>query len=122
MKLLLAIVFLIVAEGYALAQVIVDLNKGQLQWQWVQGTGGLASEFHVKCGSASGSYSKITVLVGSTVRTANIKDVITGSGIWYCVVTGANKYGESGNSNEVPFDGGVGVSSSPTNLTIPPQP
>lgn len=116
--LLLALVLLPQLVG---AQIIaIDLNRAQLQWQWVQGTGGLVAEFHVKCGSATGNYTKVTVLVGSAVRATPIKDVITGSGNWFCTVSAVNQYGESANANEVNFAAGA-TPSSPTSVTVTAQ-
>ena len=106
------------------AQVIaVDMNKAKLMWDWTQGAApndGTPDEFRVKCGGVSGTYTKITVVVGSAVRELPVKSAITGSGDWFCVVTAANQFGESGPTNEVPFVAGVGPSS-PTNLVIQAQ-
>lgn len=106
--------------GQAMAQVIsVDINRAKLSWTWTQGTGGLASEFRVKCGQTTGVYTRTTI-VAYPATIANVKDVITGNGNWFCAVTAANSFGESGLSNEVPFVAGAAPSSIPV-LTIQAQ-
>ena len=120
MKYLLAGIFIIFAEGYALAQTIsVDLSKANFNWTWTQGTGGPATEFHVKCGSATNTYTRVTT-VAPTARSLPVKDGITGSGNWYCAVSAVNQYGESANSNEVFFSAGAGPSA-PTNFGVSAQ-
>lgn len=106
----------------AIAQTVlsVDITKAKLSWQWSQGPAGPASEFRVKCGAASGAYTKTTVLVDPAARTAPVLSVIAGPGKWFCAVSAANPYGESGSSNEVTFDAGS-VPVAPTNATITAQ-
>jgi len=99
--------------------VSVDINRAKLSWTWAQGTGGLASEFRVKCGQTSGAYTNTTVVPYPTL-TINVKDAITGNGNWFCAVTAANSFGESGASNEVPFVAGAAPSNSPV-LSIQAQ-
>lgn len=115
-----AIIILAISLLFAaplLAQpIIVDLNRAQLAWQWSKGTGSDVNEFRVKCGQSSGAYTKVTVYPNPAQRTAQVRDVIAGSGVWYCIVTAANQYGEAA-SNEVPFDAGA-APSSPFNLQV----
>lgn len=96
----------------------VDLNLAQLEWTWVKGappTDGLPDEFLVKCEKPTGE-SKITSMM-AIARAAPIRQVITGSGDWFCVVTAKNKFGESGVSNQVFFAAGA-TPSSPTGVKV----
>lgn len=99
--------------------VSVNINKAKLVWDWTQGTGGTADEFRVKCGQTSGTYTKITS-VAPTLRELAVSTAIAGNGNWFCVVTAANSFDESGPSSEVPFVAGVGPSS-PSNLRLQAQ-
>jgi hypothetical protein len=38
----------------------------------------------------------------------NLVDLLPKSGLHYCAMAGANKYGEGPLSNEIPFDAGAG--------------
>ena len=116
---ILAITMGLAAEAAAQSVVAVDINRAKLRWQWVQGAppaDGTPDEFRVKCGQASGNYTRTTVVAYPTLEVA-VKTAITGSGNWFCVVTAANQFGESGNSNELPFAAGA-VPSGPSSLTI----
>lgn len=107
------------ASANAQTQLVVNLATATLKWDYTQGAN-LATEFRVKCGSASNNYTRTTVIPDITVRTVSIRSVIGGSGVWFCRNFSANKYGESAGSNEVNFDGGDSPSTGPSNLT--PQP
>jgi hypothetical protein len=97
----------------AAQSVSVDINRAKLAWTWTAATGsGAPSEFRVKCGQSSGSYTKTTIVSDSALRSIDIKTVIGGQGNWFCVVSAANSFGESGNSNEVPFVAGAAPSGS----------
>jgi len=89
-------------------------------WNFTQGTGGAATEFRMKCGNTSNTYTKITVIANAAAREMNVKDAISGNATWFCAVFAANQYGESGPSNEVNFVAGV-TPSSPTSLVIQAQ-
>lgn len=121
-KILLAILFVGVMAGSVSAQttIAVDIAKAKLAWDWTQGTGGVPTEFRVKCGAASGVYTKITTIADPAARSANIRDVITGSGNWFCAVSAANQFGESANSNEVFFAAGA-APLAPTNARVSAQ-
>lgn len=119
-KLILASLLLLLASPAYAQTISVDINRAKIAWDWAQGTGGVPTEFRVKCGNATGVYTKITVLAGIAVREANVRDVITGSGNWFCAVSVANQFGESAMSNEVPFSAGA-APSSPTNTRVTAQ-
>ncbi len=76
----------------------------------------MPDQFNVKCGTASKTYTKTTV-ISAAVQTANVDLVINGFGTWFCVVTASNGFGESGPTNEVSFLAGA-IPVSPTNLVI----
>lgn len=116
----LGLVMAAVGIAHAQTSVSVDINKAKLAWTWAQGTGGPADGFNVKCGTASKTYSKTTV-VGPAVRDIAVNSAITGLGTWFCVVTAFNGTGtsmlESGPTNEVSFLAGA-IPVNPTSLTI----
>ena len=107
------------ASSVQAQSVSVDINRAKLSWTWAQGAGGAATEFRVKCGQTSGVYTRTTIVAHPTMS-VNVKDAITGNGNWFCVVTAANSFGESGASNEIPFVAGAAPSNSPV-LTIQAQ-
>jgi len=115
------------------AQDNIPYAGGGLQWNWVPGTApnnGTPTEYHLHCGTVSGSYTMPIVVVRpvapSTVppRSINLSQFLPGpSGIvYYCTVTAYNPLSvppESDPSNEYPFVAvGAGNASiaAPTNL------
>lgn len=93
--------------------VSVDINRAKLTWTWTSAVGsGAPTEFRVKCGQFPSLYTKTTIVSDPAVREIAVKAVIGGQGNWFCVVTAANSFGESGNSNEVPFVAGAAPSGS----------
>lgn len=94
-------------SGPAFAQVLiaVDIERQSLAWD-APTTGGAVGEYSVKCGPASGNYTKITP-VSPPATTLPVKDGIDGLGAWFCVVTASNQFGESGPSNEISFEAGM---------------
>jgi hypothetical protein len=60
------------------------------------------TDYKIYCGKSPGSYT-ITKNTG-IVTIYNAIDIPLTTGVWYCVVTVFNKYGESGYSNEKMFD------------------
>ena len=72
----------------------------------VQGTGGIATEFRLKCGAISKTYTFTKIIPDPAARTIPLSQVVTTVGKYFCAVTAANQYGESGASNEVFFDAG----------------
>ena len=111
---------LFTSPAWAQTTLAVDINRAMLSWEWTPSTGGAVSEFRVKCGTVTGSYSKITILADQAARTMPVKNAIAGAGTWFCVATAANPFGESGPTNEVTFDAGV-VPVSPANLSVQVQ-
>lgn len=122
MRLIIIVFAALIIASIAEAQttISVDINKAKLAWDWTQGSGGTPTEFRVKCGTATGNYTKVTTIADPAARQANVKDVITGSGNWFCAVSAANSFGESGNSNEVPFAAGA-APLAPTNARVTAQ-
>lgn len=55
------------------------------------------------CGRSSHIYT-ITKPTGNLAVEYKVSDIPLTGGMWYCVVTASNKYGESGYSNEKGFD------------------
>ncbi len=108
-KLLMAIsVFMVLANAYpakAQTMISVSMKNSRLEWKWDLGTGGPAEAFRVKCGKASGDYTKITVVTADT-RSVPVAQAIDGYGQWYCTVSAINSFDESGNSNEITFNAG----------------
>ena len=105
---LLVLLVSIAVPALAPAQqsVSVDITKATLSWTWTQNGGSAVTEFHAKCGAATGVYSKTTILSDPATRAHPIQDLIAGPGEWFCVVTAANAFGESGPSNEIHFFAG----------------
>jgi hypothetical protein len=87
----------------------VDLNKATINWTFTPGAGsGVQEKFEVRCGQTTGVYTKVTTYAASAVS-GNIRDVITGSGNWFCVVAAMNTLSEV-RSTETPFVAAVGLS------------
>ncbi len=86
-------------------KVAVNIDKAALYWTW-DGTTDFPTEFRCKCGNSPGNYTKITVIADPAARQCPVKTAIGSSGDWFCVVTAANLYGESGPTNEVFFSAG----------------
>lgn len=61
------------------------------------------TNYTLYCGRTSRVYT-ITKPTGSLATEYKVIDVPLTNGMWYCVVTASNKYGESGYSNEKGFD------------------
>ena len=106
----------------AWAQTIlnVDITRARLSWNWTQGTGGAAAEFRIKCGPTAGTYTSTTVLADPAARSVPVQQVVSGPGTYFCIVTAANQFGESGPSNEVPFVAG-NAPAAPSGLQITAQ-
>lgn len=104
---ILALVSVLLAGSPAFAQVLiaVDIERQSLAWD-APTTGGAVGEYRVKCGPATGNYTKVTP-VPAPATTLPVKDGIDGLGAWFCVVTAANQFGESGPSNEISFEAGM---------------
>mgnify|MGYP001607418286 CR=1 FL=1 len=115
--LFIAIVMCSVEFGLAQTTISVDIDKATLSWAWTQGIGGAVSEFRMKCGQTTGVYTKVTALADPAARSTPVKTAIAGPGNWFCAVTAANQFGESGLSNEIAFAAG-NVPMAPTGLQI----
>ncbi|HTH63247.1 MAG TPA: hypothetical protein VL563_01090 [Gemmatimonadales bacterium] len=103
----------------AFAQTGVDLDKATFAWDWTQGTGGAVTEFRIKCGPSVGVYPNVTVIPNPAARTFPVKSAIAGAGVYHCILTAANQYGESLPTNDVFFAAGVTPSSS-SNFRVTP--
>lgn len=123
MKRLIAALTLAIVGGAApvAAQttIAVDITKATLAWTWTQGTGGAVEEFRVKCGPSSGTHTT-THLAPPAARSVPVLTVVPAPGVYFCVVTAANQFGESAPTNEVAFNAGT-VPLAPTNLEIRAQ-
>lgn len=121
-RLALLLIALLVGPAAASAQAVisVDIAKARLAWSWAQGTGGAVAEFRVKCGPATGTYTSTTVIADPAARSVPIQQVVSGPGAYFCAVTAANQFGESGPSNEVPFAAG-NVPAAPSGFQITAQ-
>jgi hypothetical protein len=109
----------VLTPAVALAQTGVDLDKATFAWDWTQGTGGAVTEFRIKCGPAVGSYPNVTVVANPAARSFPVKSAIGGAGVYHCILTAANQYGESPPSGEVFFAAGV-TPSTPSNFRVTP--
>lgn len=110
----------------ALAQTVtLDLNRAVLVWDWTKGATpnvntGDVERFDVKCGRQSGVYSSTSPVNDPLSRSVKISQILNGSGQWFCVLSAVNRYGASGNSNEVSFDVGA-APASPANVRVQAQ-
>lgn len=103
--------------------VVVDLNKASLAWEWAKGqppNDGDPESFLAKCGKVQGVYNVQTPISDPTARTVSLRSILNGQGKWFCVVAATNRYGQSGNSNEVSFDAGA-VPADPTGAKVQAQ-
>jgi hypothetical protein len=108
------------APAHAQTTVVVDITKAKLVWAWAQGNGGPVEKFNIKCGPTTGAYSILVSLPTPAARAIPISTVVTAPGTYFCVVSAANQFGESGNSNQVSFAAGVGPVT-PSGLVIQAQ-
>ena len=106
------------AASYAQGQVVViDLTRAKLSWVWAPGPGAVvANGFNVKCGTATGTYTRITNVANVATTTVDVKSAIAGNGNWFCVVAPhvqtASGPLEGAGSNEVNFFAAVAPSGS----------
>jgi hypothetical protein len=86
----------------------VNLKRGIIKYTWTEGVDGPATELRLKCGPNSGQYTftRIITPVAST-GTIALTELLPKSGLWYCAIAGANKFGEGPLSAELPFDAGA---------------
>lgn len=117
-KLLLSLLLILAASTIANAQTTIAVNINTAVLQWNAPTGGAApTEYRVKCGTAAGTYTLPPAVVQAPTTSVPVKSAIPSSGNYFCVVSAANQFGESPNSNEVVFQAGD-VPLAPTNLVI----
>ncbi len=90
----------------AQSSLTVDIQKASFNWLWNQSSGGSVSEFRIKCGPTSGNYTAVHTIVNPAARSEPVLNVVNTPGKYFCVITAANQFGESGRSNEVEFDAG----------------
>jgi hypothetical protein len=105
--LIVSLVLLFATPAFAQQSIAVDIAKAKLVWTWAQGTGGVPTEFRIKCGTNSGTYTKTTAVTNIVLREVAIATAISGVGTWFCVGTSANEFGESGATAEVSFRAGA---------------
>ncbi len=98
-------VFLAASVAFGQTTIAVDINKARFQWD-APTTGGTPTEYHVKCGPTTGTYTLPVTKVLVPATTIPVKTVVTSVGKYFCVVSAANSYGESGNTAEISFDAG----------------
>lgn len=117
---ILTLALFLATAGLAIAQVLiaVDIERQSLAWD-APTAGGTVGEYRVSCGPASGNYTKVTVVPAPATSLAG-KDAIDALGFWFCVVTAANQFGESGPSNELSFEAGMRPGA-PTGLILRAQ-
>lgn len=119
--------FLVLVLGLVLISSTVfaePLSTAKLAWMPPVSTaeglplvGDLAlTDYKIYCGASSGSYA-VTKNVGLVVE-YKASDVPLTIGVWFCVVTALNQYGESAYSNEKQFTLEGSVPASPTNLIV----
>lgn len=103
--------------------VTVDLNKASLAWDWTKGAppnDGDPTGFVARCGRQTTVYSANTPINDPISRQAPIRSIVSGQGVWFCTVAATNRYGTSGNSNEVSFDAGA-VPADPSRTRVQAQ-
>lgn len=96
-----------VVPSFAQQSIAVDIAKAKLVWTFTQGTGGVPTEFRIKCGQTAGTYTKTTAVTNIVLRELAIATAISGIGTWFCIGTSANEFGESGATSEVSFRAGA---------------
>lgn len=101
---LLALMILFIIAGKSPDTIAKHLDKAKLIWEWrPKGKDDRATEFRVRCGTASGSYDLPAVRVPFPKQEVSIKAVAPRPGRYFCVVTARNQAGESAPTNEVSF-------------------
>jgi hypothetical protein len=101
MKRLIVALTLLVAASAQVAMTQTDPHPSvRLAWNWAQGTGDMATGFHVQRAATSGGPYTVVGTVPVATLTYLDTTVVAGS-TWYYVVTAYNTGGESGPSGEV---------------------
>ncbi len=109
MRFILALFLALCLGSQASAQttISVDIAKARLEWDWIQGSGGVVEKFNVKCGQSSGTYTKITTITNPAARSAAVQGIIAGLGNWFCTVNAENSFGISADASEISFIAGT---------------
>ncbi len=112
LMLLIGLSLLIVYPAHA--QVItVNINTATMTWAWTLAPGSdPADGFRMHCGNATNTYTISTDIPDPAARTISVKQVVRGTGTYFCVITAYNKVGESPLSNEINFFAGAAPSGS----------
>jgi len=124
MKILALCLIIIVIAAPAQAIDSIPYATGGLQWDWTQGAppnDGIPTEFHLKCGTASGQYTMPVKIIPYPTKTIDLSAFLPGPSntTYYCVVTAFNPASsppEIGPSNEFPFVAAGGMLTPPANL------
>ena len=86
----------------------LDLTKAHFEWSPGLGGGGVA-EYHLKVGTAPGSYTLPVVIVVPPMTSVIASLVVSSPGTYYATVSAVNQFGESVNSNEIKFTVGLAI-------------
>lgn len=123
---IIGVLVLVGMFGVAHAQAVaVDYTKAKASWTMDTTAGvGVPTAYTLKCGTATGVYTKVkTYPVVAPLTAAGgvvpISDLITTTGNYFCAVSAQNLIGESANSTEVNFQAGR-VPPVPAGLAILP--
>lgn len=107
--LLITVGILLLVTIEAKAQAVIDINKATISWTFTPNpNSGVIDKYEARCGPSTNNYSKITQYA-ATATAGLVRDMITGSGRWYCAIFAMNALSEV-KSNEIPFDAAVGLS------------
>lgn len=113
-RIIVAIILSLLLSSTANGQAAtVDINKATINWTFAPTVGsGVIEKWEIRCGQTTGVYTKITSYSASAVS-GNIRDVITGSGNWFCIAVAMNSLSEV-KSIETPFVAAAGLSGTVT--------
>lgn len=85
--------------------ILVDIDRGRLEWEWSQGTMGPADGFRTECTNAQGR-TVVADVADPNARTMPLSRAIDSVGTWTCVAKAYNAFGVSDPSNSVTFEAG----------------
>lgn len=94
-----------VASAQSPTTILVDVDRGRLEWEWSQGTGGPADGFRTECTNAQGHVVSAD-LADPNARTMPLSRAIDSVGTWTCVARAYNAFGVSDPSPSVTFEAG----------------
>lgn len=105
----IAISIVLAAQLPAAAQspttILIDIERGRLEWEWTQGSGGPAESFRIECTDDQGR-TVTTDIADPTARMIPLARAIDRVGTWTCVARAANAFGLSDPSPSVTFQAG----------------